>query len=171
MSKKMFGTAVVVLLVNALASTVWAECPEGKEPVDISTPSGITKTLCIPAAAVEGIENAAENSGGTIVASNCPCFSAEDIQSLDAIEEFTCSGSRKIDIDGTLIFSSSICKSDATYSKVLVSYDLETVNRCYFATQGDKYSGIPAVTIDEVINDSEYDTCSEILASVVSPPK
>jgi len=169
MSSKIIGTVMGMLLVIALATIVVAECPEGREPIDISTPSGITKTLCIPAAAVKGIENAAENSGGTIVASDCPCFSLEDIQAIDANEVLTCSGKGQYDVDGSLISSSTMCSSTLG-SKVSVSYDLNLVNRCYFFTFG-KYSGLPAMTVDEVISDSEFDNCSEILTSVVSPTK
>lgn len=170
MSRSIFGKVMGIFMVVAMATSVWAECPQDKEPVEITTPSGITKTLCIPAAAVQGIETAAENSGGTIVASNCPCFSADDIAALDAIGEGLQCGTRtSIDIDGNVTFSSTSCSG--TGGKVLVSYDPSTVNRCYFASLGDKYSGLPSVTIDEIINDNEYDTCVNNLNSVLSSGK
>jgi hypothetical protein len=63
---------------------VLAECPEGKQAVQLSTPSGNVKTLCIPDAGIQGIENAAEHSGGTIVTATCDCWSAEELKLIDS---------------------------------------------------------------------------------------
>jgi len=160
-------------VVGFLASVALAECPEDKQPVDITTPSGITKTLCIPAAAVQGIENAAENSGGTIVASSCPCFTAEDLETYDALGDFKCTTTGKYDADGTAIYENHFCTTIINYSKALVQaiYDVSTVNSCMFSFSGDKYTGLPPVKVNEVISDSEYDTCVDIIASVTSPTK
>ena len=174
MKEKMVGFLIALAVVISSTTIALAECPEGKEPVDISTPSGITKTLCIPAAAVKGIENAAEQSGGTIVASGCPCFSLEDIKAIDAIYDLTCISSGQYDADGNTISSTTTCKGydpKLVSAKVSISYDTLTVNRCYYYAPADKITGTPEVTIDEIITESEYDTCSSNLTSVVSPPK
>lgn len=92
MKRKIFVFLLVALVTTVFAaSEVLAECPEGKNPVQITTPSGKSKTLCIPDSAVQGIENAAEHSGGTIVASSCPCWTSQDIDDIaTANPDFTC---------------------------------------------------------------------------------
>lgn len=170
--KLVIGHILGLSLIVIFASAAFAQCPDDKEPVNITTPSGITKTLCIPAAAVQGIENAAEHSGGTIVASNCPCFSTEDIEALVALGEPNCSGRAEYDSDGNMTFESFFCSvigSDKIKNIASVTFDISTVNRCYYDFNGDKYSGLPPVTVDEVISESEYDTCRSTLISVVSP--
>jgi hypothetical protein len=85
MNSKIFIGFLAMLLVSVfIAAEVLAECPEGKNPVQLTTPSGKTKTLCIPDAAVQGIENAAEHSGGTIVAATCDCWSQSQINDIDS---------------------------------------------------------------------------------------
>jgi hypothetical protein len=86
MKKKLFVFLLATFAVSVFAaSDVLAQCAEGKQAVEISTPSGKVKTLCIPDAAVQGIENAAEHSGGTIVAGQCPstCWSQDQIDVLN----------------------------------------------------------------------------------------
>jgi len=82
---------LLTLVVSVfISSEVLAECPEGKNPVQINTPSGKSKILCIPDAAVQGIENAAEHSGGTIVAATCPCWDDNELRTLDINYNMTC---------------------------------------------------------------------------------
>jgi len=172
MREKWGGAVISLVAIAIFASNAFAECPEGKEPVDITTPSGITKTLCIPAAAVQGIENAAEHSGGTIVASNCPCFSKEDVEAVAALGDFNCARKAVIDIDGNVSYENYFCTAINIYKEkgtAQVTYDISTVNSCYYSYPGDKYSGLPPVTLKEIISDSEYDTCVNILSSVDSP--
>jgi hypothetical protein len=57
-----------------------AECPEGKSEVQLTTPNGRQKAICVPDDALPGIENAAEHSDGTIIPSSCPCWDETDIQ-------------------------------------------------------------------------------------------
>jgi hypothetical protein len=66
------ASLVVVLILPAVA---WGqdECPEGRVEVLIETPSGKVKILCMPAAAVDGLENAADHSQGAITPLTCPC--------------------------------------------------------------------------------------------------
>ena len=92
MKSKIFISVLVMVFVSVyITSAVLAECPEGKNPVQLTTPSGKTKTLCIPDAAMQGIENAADHSGGTIVTSSCPCWASQDVNDLaDGNPDFTC---------------------------------------------------------------------------------
>jgi hypothetical protein len=89
--KLVIGLIISLVAISFGAISAFAECPEGKQPVNITTPSGKTKTLCIPDAAVQGIETAAENSGGTIVAAECPCWTSAEVNDLVANNPgFTC---------------------------------------------------------------------------------
>ena len=89
--KLVIGLIISLTAISFGAISAFAECPEGKQPVNITTPSGNTKTLCIPDAAVQGIETAAENSGGTFVAAECPCWSSDDVNDLVSnYPGFTC---------------------------------------------------------------------------------
>ncbi len=168
MKKNVYVFLFVALVVSVfMASEVLAECPEGKNPVSITTPSGKTKTLCIPDAAVQGIENAAEHSGGTIVASNCACFSEDDILALDAMGDFYCTGKTGIGSDGTETFSSTTCKGVG--GSAATTYDSDGVNSCSLYLLGDKYN--PPVKISEIISDSEYNACLSNISPVAYPPK
>lgn len=70
-----------VFAVYALcALPVMAQCPDGKSEVQLTTPSGKNKTICISDAAIPGIENAADHSGGTIIPTTCPCWNEADIK-------------------------------------------------------------------------------------------
>ena len=55
-------TLLALLTVLVGGSLAWAECPPNKESLTLITPSGISKTLCVPDQALRGLENAAENS-------------------------------------------------------------------------------------------------------------
>jgi hypothetical protein len=68
----------IACLVGLLSPEAWAECPPGKTEITIITPSGKTKVLCVPDAALPGIENAAENSDATVIAAKCPCGTTEE---------------------------------------------------------------------------------------------
>lgn len=85
MKRRILVCLFVTLVVSVfISSDVFAECPEGKNPIQLTTPSGKTKTLCVPDAAMQGIENAAEHSGGTIVTASCDCWSQSQINDIDA---------------------------------------------------------------------------------------
>jgi hypothetical protein len=79
-------TRVIAFLLSATVSfPSLSECPPGKAPITLQTPSGKIKTLCVPDKAVQGIENASDNSAGTILPATCPaeCWSAEELSILD----------------------------------------------------------------------------------------
>jgi hypothetical protein len=80
MMKKIFCLVIIGLLCTVMFSaTAWAACPEGKSEVILYLPNGMEKTMCIPDQALPGLQNAAENSDGTIVPSSCPCWNEKDI--------------------------------------------------------------------------------------------
>jgi hypothetical protein len=82
--KKLVVFSVIALALSVfVGSTALAECPEGKSEVILVTPSGKVKTLCVPEAALPGLENAAEHSAGTIIPDPdmaCPCFTLEEVK-------------------------------------------------------------------------------------------
>ena len=82
MGEKWVGFVLSLFAIAILASPAFAECPEGKNEVLMVTPSGIQKTLCIPNAAIIGIETAADHSAGSIVTTECPCYPAEQIDAM-----------------------------------------------------------------------------------------
>lgn len=57
-------------------------CPEGKAPVEVTTPSGKSNTICVPNSALPGLENAGENATVTINPIGCPCFSTAEAEAL-----------------------------------------------------------------------------------------
>lgn len=77
--KTLIYNVFVLVLSMCFYSTSFGECPEGKSEIQLITPSGIQKSICVPDEAIPGIENAAENSEGTIIPSSCPCWNADDI--------------------------------------------------------------------------------------------
>lgn len=80
MKKKTIICSVVVLvLFMFFYSASFGECPKGKSEIQLITPSGIQKSICIPDEALPGLENAADHSDGTIIPSSCPCWNADDI--------------------------------------------------------------------------------------------
>ena len=90
MTRKIFGTVMGILLVLTLTSIVAAECPKDKYPINVTTPSGIQKVLCVPAAAVDGLENAADHSAGTIVSAVCDCITPEELAVITQKYGFSC---------------------------------------------------------------------------------
>jgi hypothetical protein len=96
-----------------LPGSVWAACEPDESEIVIVTPSGKMRILCIPAAAVDGIENAADHSPGTIVAAVCPCFSQADIDAISGVECFPGALGKCLDDfsatcgDGTTVFGVS----------------------------------------------------------------
>jgi hypothetical protein len=139
------ATCVLSLL---MVSAAWAACTEGKQPVNITTPSGKAKTLCIPDAAVQGIENAAEHAGGTIVTANCTCWSQKEIQELIAKYDLSC-----------VYFESKdniMCYKDSTYSTLwydLYPYDDKVSDICYNHLYGS----------NKIISFEESDACYALL--------
>jgi len=85
MKKKTIICSVVVLVLSMFFfSTSFAGCPEGKSEVQVTTPSGKQKVLCMPDQALPGLENAADHSDGTIIPSSCPCWNESDIAYYDS---------------------------------------------------------------------------------------
>lgn len=63
----------VVLGVTFTAPYAFAnECPDGKSPVYMTTPSGKTKTLCVSDKGIAGLEKASDHTG-LEVEIPCPC--------------------------------------------------------------------------------------------------
>ena len=92
------GLLVLLSCLFLLAPYAWSGgCPEGKYPVQLVTPSGNQKTICVSDNAVQGIENAAENSSGLVIPISCPCWTADDISYYAEKSDFFCkSGSPDI---------------------------------------------------------------------------
>ena len=155
------GLFISLAAVAFGATSAFAECPDGKEPVNISTPSGITKTLCIPAAAVKGIETAAENSAGTIVTAECPCWTSSEINDLaNRYPEFYCRD----------LVNSIRCDYDPSYERtsnyalaLKIEGDYYTYSLC-----GNQDSGV----IVEYLTQEEVGGCASLVESyiVISDP-
>jgi hypothetical protein len=106
----LISVVAVSICIVFLASTAQAECPEGKSEVLMTTPSGKQKVMCIPDAAVPGLENAADNSPGTIIPTTCPCWSVDDIYSASVkYKAFYC------EIDIKALLGGYICWGYAEY--------------------------------------------------------
>jgi len=92
MKKAAICMAVIMAIAVIVAPIASAQCPEGKQPVTMVTPSGKVKTLCIPENAVKGIENAAENSATTVVAAACPekCLTTKDLAYFESLGTLEC---------------------------------------------------------------------------------
>lgn len=71
------GAALLTVYVFA-ATQAWAQCPEGKTEVELVTPNGVTKTVCLADKARPGIENAPEHTPLTIIDVACPCLNVWD---------------------------------------------------------------------------------------------
>lgn len=97
MKKKTVLSIIVLVALAMIAQAAQAICPESKSEVLVVTPSGTEKTLCIPALAINGIENAAQNSVGAIVAGiQCPCWSPAELEEIAATDPgFYCSVSKE----------------------------------------------------------------------------
>jgi hypothetical protein len=96
MKKKTVLSIIVLVALAMIAQAAQAICPESKSEVLVVTPSGTEKTLCIPALAINGIENAAQNSVGAIFAGiQCPCWSPAELEEIAATDPgFYCSVSK-----------------------------------------------------------------------------
>jgi len=96
MKEKTVLSIIVLVALAMIAQAAQAICPEGKSEVLVVTPSGTEKTLCVPALAIAGIENAAQNSTGAIVAGiQCPCWSPAELEEIAATDPgFYCSVSK-----------------------------------------------------------------------------
>jgi hypothetical protein len=87
----LFTVAFIFGVAGLLSASASAQCPEGKSEIVVQTPSGVVKTLCVGDQAVEGLENAADHSEGTIIPASCPCFTQDDVvATLDANADFLC---------------------------------------------------------------------------------
>ena len=150
MKKNVFVLLLVALVVSVFAvSEVLAECPDGKSPISISTPSGKSKTLCIPDAAVHGIETAAEHSSGAINPNvTCPCWSAADLEGYKAsYEQFSC------EIDPYKNISECWQNDSDVYAKlrVITNYGGATTY-CVNNFEGRKFSGFSEEELNECID-------------------
>jgi hypothetical protein len=96
MKKKTVLSIIILVALAMIVQGAQAICPEGKSEVLVVTPSGTEKTLCIPALALDGIENAAQNSAGAIFAGiQCPCWSPAELEEIAATDPgFYCSVSK-----------------------------------------------------------------------------
>jgi len=74
----------ITLIITSLLFVVsaWGACPDGKSEIQLITPSGRVKFMCVPDAALPGLDNAADHSDGTIVPTGCPCWDEADIEYL-----------------------------------------------------------------------------------------
>ena len=90
--KQLIGFFILIVAFLAFVPMGKAECPVGTSPVTMITPSGKTKTLCINDNAVQGIENAADNSSTTVVPSSCTkgCWTPDDVENLSREGELIC---------------------------------------------------------------------------------
>jgi len=91
--KKSIGCFMLILAFVLFAPIVNAQCPAGKSPVTMVTPSGQTRTLCINDNAVQGIDNAADNSSTTVVTASCTkgCWTPIEVEYWSSKGELTCS--------------------------------------------------------------------------------
>jgi len=154
--------SVVTIFVSSQAL---AECPKGQQEVQITTPSGKTKALCIPDAGVQGIENAADHSGGTIVTAQCPvdCWTQDQINALNTTPyELTCKQSGYNTYSGLV---DCVVHKDGVYAYTafaLLSRDPKAGQyECKnYAFQTDKFD----------MNFEQYDACYALLAPFILNP-
>ena len=145
-----FSVLLVFGLAALLPSSGLAGCPEGKSPITILTPSGKMKILCVPPQAIQGIEEAADHSGGTVVSETCPCFSQND---LDAAGVLSCTDAP----DRAFIF----CENwDGTSFRAEGGFGPVDYRQCEIKT--------PSESIVENISIDELNACLALLEGV--PP-
>jgi len=106
--KNLFLSAIFGFLVTFTYSPIAeaqqaenGECPEGKAPITITTPSGKTKNLCVANSAIPGLENAGEHSAADIVPAQCPCFSQSEAEALIGIDAIAYQNNKAVGVDGT----------------------------------------------------------------------
>ena len=160
MRRKLLLCFIVGLFLIA-ASLVWAQCPEGKSEVQLTTPSGKQKTICIPDVALPGIENAAEHSNGTIIPASCPCWTETELNAY--VERFgliEC-------IDHTsepphLCIPDSLVKH---YECIAVTPDEKILLTHSGGICGSekRYCANEASMFDQIISAEEYDACLSII--------
>jgi len=81
MKKQILLIGFITFCIPLLLSfSALAECNNGKIGVTIVNPAGKAIEICVPENAVPGIETGIENSGGSVVAAICPCFTQEDLE-------------------------------------------------------------------------------------------
>ena len=108
------------------------------------------KVLCVSENAVEGIENAADHSDGTVVAAACPCFTQAD---LDAANLTFC------DDSSTEVRTFIRCNNgDSSYIfSVEGSFGRDDYRQCISTTPDDGTTTVPSISIDEL------NACSSLL--------
>ena len=142
LKKKYFICLVLIGFSIALAALAFAQCPEGKSEIQLTTPKGIQKTICIPDNALPGVENAAEHSDGTIIPSSCPCWDEADL---------------KYYLENKML---EYCHYD-TDTHILSCYDTEKL--VILEAGKEKQYCINYVTQDKyALNDEQWNTCYKL---------
>jgi hypothetical protein len=117
-----------------LAPIVNAQCPEGKSPVTMVTPSGKTKILCINDNAVQGIENASDNSSTTVVPASCTkgCWTPADVESWSVDGDLTCTWKdahelycTNVPVSGAKLVFSLVIEADYAVCSSIVNNHIE----------------------------------------------
>jgi len=87
MKKILLIVASLVLLPAVIA---FADCTNGKTAITIVNPAGKVIEICVPDAAIPGLQTASDNSG-TIIPAICPCFTQEDVEAaFNTDQTLTC---------------------------------------------------------------------------------
>lgn len=162
LKKVSFICLVLIGFSIVLTGLALAQCPEGKSEVQITTPSGKQKTICIPDAAVPGIENASEHGSGTIIPATCPCWKESE---LDAYVER---------------FGSIVCydnTSDPPYECLpdshIKHYECEAPDKILLTHLGNicvssLYCANEASMFEQrKISDEEYDACLSLIKKYI----
>ncbi|MBI4681653.1 MAG: hypothetical protein HY757_00890 [Nitrospirae bacterium] len=156
-----------IFLVSSVlfASQALAACAEGKFELLIQTPSGQQKTVCVPEAARQGIENAAEHADTTVIPVECSCWSLQQVKDFAANYDLTCVNDAKGGVTCykdkalyTIIFSimpstdkDNVCVNSLLAEKKIIS--LEESDACYAIIEPyvkAPYTGCPCWTKEEI---------------------
>ena len=150
-----FNYAVFALIVGALTATpAFAQCPEGKIEILMTTPSGNTKIRCVSESAATGIENAADHAVVEI-STSCPCWTQEELEGYDSkVEGLVCD--EKTDGSGME------CHTATSKDPLIETASGDTYNVCIDTFDSEKLqiSGLEYEACDRsMINLDPYNLC------------
>jgi len=94
-----FITFSISLLLN---SSALADCTNGKTEITIVNPAGKVIEICVPDAAIPGLQTASDNSG-TIISAVCPCYTPEDIEMLQLNDCYCANMNSEEDNNGDVV--------------------------------------------------------------------
>jgi hypothetical protein len=155
------------VVVFAVESVSFAECPPGKVLVTIVNPAGKVVEVCVPGDVVDKIGGPKD----IVVAAICPCFSQEDVEAaLNDNPDIVCQ-----QYDGTAITTTGETES-CTYVRCgsyVESYESPEEGKCDFGGPLPAFRCLPGsnwCSIDDQclsLSPEEADACVAILKTFV----